>query len=358
MSTLSELRIGGVRNISQASLACHPKLNVLHGENGSGKTSILESIFLLSRGKSFRTSHTDSLINYEEKEAVVFAALSSGKKIGLSRGRAGKSQLKLSDSVQKNWDEVAHLLPILAIDSTTFQLLEGGPKARRQFLDWGVFHVEHTFISHWRRFKKALANRNQLLKSGDFAADELDAWTRHVSESGEAMHQLRSTYFARLLPVFYHVYESIKPQGVGELAIAYQRGWAEDISLSQAMSASLSADRRYKATQVGPHRADLLIKSDQKLASEVLSRGQQKLVVSAMKIAQGVLHSSVTESPCIYLVDDLPAELDERNRALVLECLLNTDSQLFVTCVERESLAIQGNEFTAFHVERGKISES
>ncbi len=358
MSVIAELRIKDIRNIQSAELHCHDRLNVLFGVNGSGKTSALESAYLLSRGKSFRTANTDTLIANEAKEGVVFARLGSGKRVGLSRGRSDRTKLKLEDHVQKNWDEVAQLLPLLVIDASTFLLLEGGPKSRRQYLDWGVFHVEHSFIHHYRRFRKALANRNQLLKTGAYSAAELEAWSAHFIESGEQMHACRREYFVKLLPVFRSVYESIEPEGVPELLMTYQQGWQDGFSLAEALTASHANDRRYKATQIGPQRADIQIKTGSKLAADVLSRGQQKLVVSAMKIAQGILHSSLSQSECIYLVDDLPAELDEVNRNAVLQRLRETRAQLFVTCVQRDSLAIESNEYTAFHVERGKIMAS
>lgn len=358
MSVITEFRITDIRNIASSTLACHSKLNILYGANGSGKTSALEAIYLLSRGKSFRTTSTDSLINDESKEGVVFTILQSGKRIGLSKGRSDRSRLKLDDNLQPNWDRVTHLLPVLVIDASTFQLLEGGPKPRRQYLDWGVFHVEPAFITHWRNFRKALANRNQLLKTGSVSSQELSAWNKSLITSGEDIHACRSAYFKQLLPVFQEVYHSLERAGTPDLSVSYTRGWSDSMSLEEALDASLPNDRRYKSTQVGPQRADIVIKAGTRLAAEVLSRGQQKLVVAAMKIAQGVLHSTIKESPCIYLVDDLPAELDGVNRESVLKRLLATGAQLFITCVQRESLPIEakeGDEFKAFHVERGKI---
>lgn len=340
-------------------MSCHNRLNLLFGVNGSGKTSLLESIYLLSRGKSFRTSNTESVVSTESKEGVVFAELLSGDRIGLSRGRSDKRLLKLNEERQSNWDTVAQLLPVLVVDANTFQLLEGGPKNRRQYLDWGVFHVEHSFIHHWRVFRKALANRNQLLKVGSTKSSELAPWTEQLIQSGEAIHLARESYIASVLPLFSAIYQSLERDNTPELSITYFRGWSESQSFEQSLAASFDADIRYRSTQVGPQRADIHIKAAGKPAAEVLSRGQQKMVVSALKIAQGELYSQVSEKACIYLIDDLPAELDPLNRSSVLQSLRATDAQLFVTCVEQESLEFTGkerNEYASFHVERGKIS--
>jgi len=165
VSALSLFRIVSVRNILVAELELHPKLNLIHGENGSGKTTILEAAHLLSSGRSFRTSKTATLINHNAAELSIYAEDSAARRIGLAKPRRQSPQLKLDMESQQNWDAVARLLPVQVLDASSFLLLEGGPKSRRRFLDWGVFHVEHSFLNHWRVTRKCIANRNQLLKS-------------------------------------------------------------------------------------------------------------------------------------------------------------------------------------------------
>jgi DNA replication and repair protein RecF len=356
MSAITQLDITAIRNIQHGRLGCHPRLNLVFGVNGSGKTSVLEAIYLLSRGRSFRTSQTDTLIDRDSNEAVVFAQLSDHK-LGLSRARNKKPSLRLDEIQQDNWDRVARILPVLVIDSGTFALLEGGPRARRQFLDWGVFHVEQSFIASWRNFRKSLANRNQLLKSRSVDHDSLRAWNQEFVLHGEAVDRARESYYKQFQSVLLPVYRELAGEEI-ELTMEYSRGWWSDCSLSQALDKAVESDLRYKATQVGPQRADILLKVQGKAAQDVLSRGQQKILVCALKIAQGVFHSQLSDNKSIYLLDDLPAELDASNRSAVLQRVLQTGSQVFVTCVEREALVKSlpgGEEMTAFHVERGKI---
>ena len=123
--------------------------------------------------------------------------------------------------------------------------------------------------------------------------------------------------------------------------------------------ASRQQDTKYGSTQNGPHRADIIVKAGSIAAIDVLSRGQQKVLVSALKITQGMLFSSAIGEQCIYLVDDLPAELDPVNRAKILEMLIDLDGQLFVTCVEQSSVVncLQNPpQMSTFHVERGTIT--
>ena len=360
MSALSLFRIVSVRNILVAELELHPKLNLIHGENGSGKTSILEAAHLLSSGRSFRTSKTATLINHNAAELSIYAEDSAARRIGLAKPRRQSPQLKLDMESQQNWDAVARLLPVQVLDASSFLLLEGGPKSRRRFLDWGVFHVEHSFLNYWRVTRKCIANRNQLLKAQRLDEKQLKAWDMELCQAAAAVDLARKRYFRNFLPAFNEIYKSLAEENaIEELSLEYNRGWDSEIELVEVLQSARPQDLKYGATQNGPHRADIVVKVGQSLAIDVLSRGQQKVLVSALKIAQGSLYAEAIQDRCIYLVDDLPAELDQENRAKILENLLALDSQLFVTCVELNSVknCLQNlPEMTTFHVERGTIT--
>ena len=360
MSALSLFRIVSVRNILVAELELHPKLNLIHGENGSGKTSILEAAHLLSSGRSFRTSKTATLINHNAAELSIYAEDSAARRIGLAKPRRQSPQLKLDMESQQNWDAVARLLPVQVLDASSFLLLEGGPKSRRRFLDWGVFHVEHSFLNYWRVTRKCIANRNQLLKAQRLDEKQLKAWDMELCQAAAAVDLARKRYFRNFLPAFNEIYKSLAEENaIEELSLEYNRGWDSEIELVEVLQSARPQDLKYGATQNGPHRADIVVKVGQSPAIDVLSRGQQKVLVSALKIAQGSLYAEAIQDRCIYLVDDLPAELDQENRAKILENLLALDSQLFVTCVELNSVksCLQSSpEMSTFHVERGTIT--
>lgn len=358
MSTIKKLAVTAVRNISGLEIEPIPTVNILHGENGSGKTSILESIHLLASGRSFRTSKLEPLINKDKEEAVVFARLGDDKEIGLSKSRKQKQYLKLQSERQANWENVARELPCQILDSNSFLLLEGGPKARRQFLDWGVFHVEHGFVENWRRTKKSIANRNLLLKQRSPDFDQIAAWDSELCSAASEVDRARKEYFQRFLPLFLELYRKMNGADADALELDYERGWEGDKELRDVLLESREIDLRYGATQYGPHRADLSFKIGRSKAVDILSRGQQKILVSTMKIAQGLLLSQALKGDCIFLVDDLPSELDHDNRAAILSQLVSMGGQVFLTCVEISGILDSlpdAPKLATFHVERGTI---
>lgn len=359
MSEIARLKISAVRNIQSVDISPSPSLNVLFGENGSGKTSFLEAIHLLASGRSFRSAKVDPLINHDHDEAIIFAEMVSGHHLGLSKSRRQNHKLHFQNQAQRNWENVARELPVQLLDSNSFLLLEGGPRTRRRFLDWGVFHVEPNFLGNWRRSNKCLANRNYLLKQQRVDTHQLSAWDSELSEAASAIDLARSEYFHRLLPKFTATYGELVGAYSDELSVRYFRGWEEDRTLAEVLAVSVSTDSKYGATQHGPHRAELEIKIGKNRAVDILSRGQQKVLVSALKIAQGALLTQVQDRRCIYLVDDLPAELDEANRVAVLALLHRQKGQMFVTCVDQSALDSclpEGSEVALFHVERGIIT--
>ena len=359
MSEICRVTITAVRNIVSAELRPSSTLNVLHGENGSGKTSFLEAIHLLATGKSFRSSKVDPLINHDTESAIVYAELANGYHLGLSKSRRQDHQLHFQDQPQRNWENVARELPVQLLDSNSFLLLEGGPKARRQFLDWGVFHVEPSFVTNWRRSRKCIANRNHLLKQNRIDTRQLHAWDVELGESAAEVDLARSRYVEVLLPRFRKVYADLGGALSDTLSINYIRGWESGRELADILAETVALDTRYGATQNGPHRAELDMRIGKSRAVDILSRGQQKVLVSALKIAQGDLLSSALDRKCIYLVDDLPAELDAHNRAAILGELHRQGGQLFVTCVDKNALKSSlsdAHDVAMFHVERGTIT--
>ncbi|MDH4558870.1 DNA replication/repair protein RecF [Pseudomonas sp. BN417] len=359
--SLCRISVTGVRNLQPVTLSPSPRINILYGANGSGKTSLLEAIHLLGLARSFRSTRLQPVIQYAQPACTVFGQVSLAEgghcNLGISRDRQGEFQIRIDGQNAKSTAQLAEALPLQLINPDSFRLLEGAPKIRRQFLDWGVFHVEPRFLPAWQRLQKALRQRNSWLRHGTLDAASQAAWDRELCLASDEIDQYRRAYIQALKPVFEQTLADLVE--LDGLTLSYYRGWDKDRELSEVLATSLLRDQQIGHTQAGPQRADLRLRSGAHNAADILSRGQQKLVVCALRIAQGHLVSHAKRGQCIYLVDDLPSELDEQHRQALCRLLEGLDCQVFITCVDHEFLRDGWHMDTPvamFHVEHGCIS--
>lgn len=364
--SLVKLYISNVRNLQSVKLEGLQNVNVFYGPNGSGKTSVLEAVHILGMARSFRGASIKSLITHQQDSCTVYGLASSSftdgfsQALGVSRERAGASQIKVAGKAVRSVAQLVEHLPLQVINSDSFDLLTGPPNARRRFLNWGVFHVEHRFFSEWQRFQRCIKQRNVVLRRGKMV-QELSVWTRDLAKSGATINSFRLDYITRLVPHFQRIVDILMPYMAGKLELRYRQGWDKTLDYSQALDASLLSDQEQGYTHVGPQRADIRVFVDGHLASDTLSRGQQKLVVTALKLAQGQLMTEINRGDCTYLVDDLPSELDRTHCQRVCEILASMSAQVFVSCVELEDIDAlwpDSEELGMFHVEQGVITRT
>jgi DNA replication and repair protein RecF len=364
---LQRLAITGLRNLDAVDIALLPGANFFYGANGSGKTSILEAIYLLSRGRSFRTRNLRSVINYHQKDCTCFGALmdengSGAIPIGVNRNSDGDFTFRIAGEQVRTASQLSELLPVQLLNSDSFQLVDGSPVHRRGFLDWGVFHVEHDYRHLWARFQRCLKHRNSLLRHGRIDPLHLAVWDKEFVQVSEQIAELRSQYLDELLPVFADIGSQL---GVVEgLKLNTTAGWDRTVGLETLLQEGLERDRKVGHTQAGPHRADIRIQVEGKPAAELLSRGQAKILVIALKIAQGFLLKQNRGRQCIYLLDDLPAELDASHRHKVGALLQKMGVQVMITGVDRTDLEASWPESNGadrlvrvFHVEHGRVQD-
>jgi DNA replication and repair protein RecF len=361
MTYLNRLKVTDVRNIRSATLLQFSQANLIYGANGSGKTTLLECINMLGLGRSFRGIQMKPVINTEADHCTVFGELTtvSGgiSPVGVAKSKKGETKIKLDGELIKSVAPLAELLPLQLISTDTHLLLSGSPKIRRQYIDWGLFHVEQDFLFHWRRLQQALKQRNSLLRRGRISSLEMDPWEQQLSAASDIIHGFRSSYIGELNVVFKETLKALYDEHEA-VELYYSCGWDTEKKYSQYLIDSREKDAQRGFTQAGAHRADLKVKVGKLAAADVLSRGQQKLLVAALRLAQGKLLQQQTGRRPIYLVDDLPAELDKRHRERFVEALFDTGSQVFITCVDVDNLvaAYADREKPAmFHVEHGRV---
>ncbi|MDE0062647.1 MAG: DNA replication/repair protein RecF [Gammaproteobacteria bacterium] len=356
---INELQVLHVRNLTSVSINPNQQFNYLYGENGAGKTALLEAVHLLARGRSFRGRRIAPIIQTGERSLLVRAELADGHSLGISRDRSGKTELHVDRAEARRLSDAAALLPVHLILPDVSQLIFGGPGERRQCLDWGMFHVKQGYLSAHRKYLAALRQRNAILKSWNEAGSRaaIDAWTETVCREAETVHDYRCEYVSGLIPHFQAALAGLEAGFAIELA--YKSGWGEE-ELAKVLGDSLDNDVKLGSTGAGPHRADLSLKVADRDAGVTLSRGQGKLVAIGLILAQAQLLKDRTGQRSVFLIDDLGAELDGAHGARMLTLLRSSGCQVISTSTRppsEEFVALFGRgNFAMFHVKQGQIN--
>ncbi|WP_435104330.1 DNA replication/repair protein RecF [Arhodomonas sp. AD133] len=353
---LRGLHIEHFRNLQNVDIRPSPSINLIVGDNAAGKTSLLEAIYCLSTARSFRGTSLDQLVSCGSEALLVRGLVECGgsdPRPVVIRRTEGCTELRVDAQEVRSLAAVSALLPVQVLNTESQRLLTDGPETRRALLNWGVFHVEQGFSGVWRQYRRALRQRNVALRCGH--SREAAAWEPQLAELGEKVDHARCAYIERLLPAWTHVAAQWLP--TDDLTWRYTRGWTRDDSLAEILAARRNQELDLGYTLSGPHRADLRLLAHGRDAHHGLSRGQQKLAVIALRLAQmRVLSSGVGRTPTL-LVDDLPAELDRTHRTAVLEALFESGAQLFLTAIHRSDLDHLPDGTRMFHVEQGRYRE-
>ena len=259
--SLSRLQVTDFRCLQSAELRLDPRFTLISGANASGKTSVLEAIYVLGRGRSFRTRRLEHLIRHGQDRFVVFGEVETANRrvpMGVQGSRTGM-RAQIDGDRPSSLAELALFLPVQIIDPEVHRLIEEGPSRRRRFLDWGVFHVEQSFVGHWQRFQQVLKQRNAALKANQ-PRSVVSVWDGVLISSGELLGSARARYVSSLLPHAQAIARSLLGM---ELTLSYRNGWTKDHSMADALAQSWNHDQETRATQVGPHRAELGIRQQQ-----------------------------------------------------------------------------------------------
>ncbi|MBE0370025.1 DNA replication/repair protein RecF [Pseudoalteromonas aurantia] len=358
--SLTHLSLGDFRNIEAISLEPSPDINVIIGANGSGKTSLLEAIYFLSHGKSFRTNRHKLLIRHEQTRCSVHAKkqhLSLSIPVGIGKDSSGETSLRIQGQSSRKVSELAQLIPVQVITPESYDLFFGGPKERRKFMDLGVFHVEHGFFQEWKDFNKVLKQRNALLKlRPNNYAEQIQYWDKEFVRLAEKINNHREAYISRFKTLFFDKIVSQIPVFSG-LELRYDEGWKE--SLAVTLKQQFHRDTKLGYTTKGPHKADFSFYIHGHSVESILSRGQLKLLLYALKVVQNSLIESETDKQSILLIDDLPSELGEETMQYVSTLLSQCQSQLFITAITTESISAvvepMKRELKMFHVKHGSL---
>ncbi len=378
---IERLHIEQVRNLDAVSINNLSLINCFIGDNGSGKTSLLESIAIVSQGRSFRHHKIQTVIQLGKPELRIFVECRNDNgtlyKLGIQRDRDNRYLIRINGETVNSLAELSSILPVLIIDASAFELLDGAPSLRCRFIDWAVFHVEHQFYECWRRFNRILKHRNSLLKAGIKNYAELEAWDIELAKLAIKIEKYRLDFLINYQPLLDEVLQYLDSD-LSAHDIFYRNGWASDKvafadvknaadklfnveALSQQLRNSFARDSKYQRTHLGPQRADLQIRlaGSNNDVRDIYSRGQKKILIAAMKLAQAKLLYLQRGIRPILLLDDLPAELDNRHLQKLLDFIVSESLQTFISSVDSFLPEAQASnietKFQMFHVERGRI---
>ena len=395
---IERLQISNLRNLTHVNLhatAC----NVIIGANGSGKTSLLEAIFLLSRGKSFRHHQPKRYIQHHQNTATVYARLNNSSTLAIQKQADATTILRLNQTTVYNQSILTEQLPTLLIDPSTMDMLEQGSASRRQLLDWLVFHMKQGFHPQWLAYQRLLKQRNSLLKKTRHLTQvqltELKSWDKGLSNHAALIHHYRERIFAEWQPYFAESIAQLLPAYAEQLSLSYNAGYDTTVALDIQLNERLEQDLQLGYTRIGNHRADVHVhwrsndsaasnnelsdtmhEADTNLkvpvikeqAANVLSRGEKKLLITALRLSQLPLllntqktndlsNDSAQVTP-VVLLDDITAELDDRAIDILLSTLAQLPCQVFMTSLTDDILPLvhqYWSEPNMFHVKQGQI---
>ena len=372
---ISKLQIKNVRNLNDVALNDLSAVNVFTGDNGAGKTSVLEALHIASIGRSFRHQQIKPLLNYDSHFLRVYLECLDDKgishKVGIERNHKNDYKIRINGQKAPNLASLSLLLPFIVIDSSSFNLLDGSSSERRKFLDWGVFHVEHQFYENWRNYSQILKQRNTLLRQKPNSYALLKAWDGQFADFSVAIEAARIRHLRSFATKFNTVLNSLDSDIQHNLSLIYKNGWGQKFIITdksevfaslakdkvlEVLKNNFDKDKKYQRTIDGAHRADIQIIQNKQLVKDTLSRGQKKTVVAALKLTQASLLAEQSSVKPIVLLDDMPSELDKNHLTSFFNYLNRCEYQQFITAVDVQSFdGITLENPHMFHVEHGQI---
>ena len=290
------LQVRNVRNLSHLRIEPNSDLNIICGPNGSGKTALLEAIHFLGRCRSFRTAGINRVIRHHQKELRVSAGMRMPDQslivTGVERSRAAIN-IRYNNQTVRKVSEQAAQIPVITITPDSHKLVSGSPVYRRRWLDWAMFHVKPNYIETWRDYYKALKNRNSLLRRNK--TEQLETWEQSMSRAAEIINAQRNTFINELSNEMIRTAQQLK---IPAATLEYDSGWQPGEDLAQVLATQRKADLERRVTRYGAHRSDLMIRQDGKDIGHFYSRGQIKLCIIALSLAQeSVYRHSTGRSP-------------------------------------------------------------
>ncbi len=356
--SVKQLQVFNFRNLTTTKIDFHSKLNFFIGDNGSGKSSLLESLFYLGHGKSFRSTNVSSLINTSNDNFIVSVKTDADNQLGIQRSLTGEIKIKIDGVKHNKLSDLVKNVAIQVVTPESFKLFFGGPKERRKFVDLGMFHVKHSFPSDWKTFSRILKQRNACLKQR-VSGEQYEYWTEEFCRLCEIIANERSRYIQTLKDELVIWLKLFLPAIEDNISIQYLQGWHSKKELRQVLADNRSKEYDKGYSMFGAHKFDVKFLLNNLTLDQRLSRGQQKLFLLALTFAQTKLIEQGNRVKPILLIDDIGAELDVHSRTIISNISEHLDCQTMITAIDRvalEPIIPDNDNYKMFHVKHGQVS--
>jgi DNA replication and repair protein RecF len=364
-----KLTIQNFRNLTTSSITLHPQINFILGDNGSGKSSLLEAVFFIGHGKSFRTSKIEHLACYNSTDFVVSVKDNNDLQFGLSKDISlGLTNIRINGERHSRLSDLAKNIAVQIVTPESFKLFFGGPKERRKFIDLGMFHVKQDFSKQWREFSRVLKQRNACIRT--MAEKSIfEYWSNIFCELSLQVAKVRQEYVNSLIEELRVWLDILLPELVDKVTVQYLQGWPQSKLLPDVLFSNQEREKSYGYSLYGAHKFDVKFLLGKQVIDTQLSRGQQKLFLLALTFAQAKLIAKVNRVKPILLIDDIGAELDVNSRTSLSKAVNHLDCQVIITAIEESvlepflspllssNIEDENDNYKMFHVKHGEVVE-
>ncbi len=365
---IKKIKIENFRNYHEEEVQFHEKVNLIVGDNAQGKTNLLESIYVSSLGRSFRTTKEKEMIRFNQPFTRILATYiteDQEKKVDIGFSKEGKKEIKVNNIKVEKMTEMLNHFYVVVFSPDDLKIIKEEPEKRRNFIDRELCKMRISYLNNLVQYKKVLMQRNALLKSDKKDRQSMQVWDDALSQYGAKVILQRKTFVEEINIISKEIHQKIT-QGKEILEIKYQPSIKpEDVDegnveklvqkMQQKLADSYNSDIYAGNTGIGPHKDDLLILINGIAARQYGSQGQQRTAALSMKLAEiNLIEKEKGEKP-ILLLDDVLSELDGDRQKYLIEAL--SESQLFITAAELnpqlEEALPEGNSYI---VNDGKIN--
>jgi DNA replication and repair protein RecF len=356
---LLKLRARDFRNLRELELSPGPRFNVIAGDNGQGKSNLLEAIDYLGTLRSFRGASAEELVRDEAPQAELFATtggevLPHEHRVRLARTGA-RREVQLDGKRPRSRVDYAQTFPVVVFQPGDLSLTTGAPEPRRAFLDQVLERLDVTYATSLAAYTKALASRNRLLKAERPQLRAITAYDELLASAGAVIGQSRAALVEALAPRVTHSFAEISGEGPG-ISVAYESKVAPSVeALRNALAETLEKDLARGFTGVGPHGDELQVRLQEHKARRYASQGQHRAIVLALKVAELLELEKRTGRTPLLLLDDVSSELDSGRNRRFFGLLADLGGQVFLTTTQPALILAEG-EREDFRMQAGVIS--